>query len=155
MRPSTDTLDERLAALSRALADRTPPATVDRAIAAAIERSGRGTAVAAARPFERWLSWPIALAASIALIGVLLRESPPELPAPAGRLAAASTKFLPVVPQAEIARSTDAWVVPARMPRMALAGLGLPVDPALASETIDAELLVRSDGAVLALRFVR
>jgi len=45
-------------------------------------------------------------------------------------------------------------VVPARMPRMALAQFGLPVNPARAGEAIDTELLVRPDGAVLALRFV-
>jgi hypothetical protein len=37
---------------------------------------------------------------------------------------------------------------------MSLAQFGLPVDPARAADAIDAELLVRLDGAVLAVRFV-
>ena len=37
---------------------------------------------------------------------------------------------------------------------MTLAQFGLPVNPARAVEAIDTELLVRRDGAVLALRFV-
>ena len=55
---------------------------------------------------------------------------------------------------AEIERTGDAYVMPARMPRMALAQFGLPVNPARAGEAIDTELLIRPDGAVLALRFV-
>ena len=61
---------------------------------------------------------------------------------------------MPVVPREELARTGDAYVMPARMPRMALAQFGLPVNPARAAEPIDAELLVRPDGAVLAVRFV-
>jgi hypothetical protein len=66
----------------------------------------------------------------------------------------ASARFMPVVPVAEIERSSDAYVVPARVPRMALAQFGLPVNPARAGDAIDTELLIRPDGAVLALRFV-
>jgi hypothetical protein len=36
---------------------------------------------------------------------------------------------------------------------MSLAELGLPVDPGRAADGIDAELLVRGDGTLLAVRF--
>jgi len=36
---------------------------------------------------------------------------------------------------------------------MTLAQFGLPVNPAQAADDIDTELLVRGDGAVLAVRF--
>ena len=45
-------------------------------------------------------------------------------------------------------------IVTARLPRMTLAQLGLPINPARAADTIDTELLVRPDGSVLAVRFV-
>lgn len=155
MTPNRPLLDDRLAALRTALADVQPPPSTDRAIDAAIARARRRPTAAPARRYERWLAWPIALAASIALLGVVLHRSVPE-PAAVGASASGSVRrFLPVVPDTEIARSTDAYVVPARMPRMALAQFGLPVNPALASDAIDTELLVRPDGAVLALRFVR
>ena len=59
-----------------------------------------------------------------------------------------------VVPLAEIEGAGDAMVVSARLPRMTLAQLGLPVNPARAAEAIDTELLIRRDGSVLAVRFV-
>ena len=62
--------------------------------------------------------------------------------------------FLPVVPVTELAQADDAWVVSAQLSRMTLAQLGLPVDPALAADVVDTELLVRPDGALLAVRFV-
>ena len=55
---------------------------------------------------------------------------------------------------AEIERAGDKMVIPARLARMTLAQLGLPVDPARAGEGVDTELLVRGDGSVLAVRFI-
>ena len=62
--------------------------------------------------------------------------------------------FLPVVPLADIERAGDTMVVWARVSRTTLAALGVPVDPARVTETVDTELLVRDDGSVLAVRFV-
>ena len=45
-------------------------------------------------------------------------------------------------------------VVQARLPRTTVAQLGLPINPARAADAIEAELLVRRDGSVLAVRFV-
>ena len=53
-----------------------------------------------------------------------------------------------------VERVGDALVIPARMSRLSLAQFGLPVNPARAADAIDTELLVRSDGAVLAVRFI-
>ena len=60
-------LDDRLRALSAALADAGPPAGVDRAIAAAIAAKSRRPDRDDPRPWilERWLAWPVALVASI------------------------------------------------------------------------------------------
>ena len=156
--PATaDTLDDRLAALKADLAATEPPASTDRAIAQAVERASRKRAASALAPrvLERWLAWPVALAASIGLVAIAVRQMPAgEIVSAPAVAAAADTRFMPVVPVAEIERSSDAYVVPARVPRMALAQFGLPVNPARAGDAIDTELLVRPDGAILALRFV-
>ena len=151
---SSNDLDRRFAALKVSAAAEVPPPATDRAIAAAVARAARATRNVE-RP-DRWLAWPLALAASIAVLSIVVRSLPPEAIV-AEPLAAAHTtgdEFLPVVPIADIERAGDAMVVPARLPRTTLAQLGLPINPARAADAIDAELLVRRDGSVLAVRFV-
>jgi len=147
-------LDRRFAALKDAVADASPPTATDDAIAAAIARAERKNAQGPAR--DRWLAWPLALAASIAALSFVVRSLPPEAvvaePAPAALHA--SDEFMPVVPLSDIEGAGDTLVVPARLPRMTLAQLGLPVNPARAADAIDTELLIRRDGSVLAVRFV-
>lgn len=157
---TTDDLDRGFAALKAAVADALPPPAVDRAIAHAIERAQRQPlpATAPARGNDRWLAWPLALAASIAVLSFVVRSLPPEAvlaePAPLAVQREAGRDFMPVVPIADIEAAGDTVVVPARVPRMTLAQLGLPVNPARAADAIDTELLVRRDGSVLAVRFV-
>jgi hypothetical protein len=147
-------LDDALRDLNVALADCTPPERVDRAIAHAIARARRRrTPSALSRAFERWLVWPVALAASIAAISFVVRQAPPDAVAPAAD-GAVDRAFLPLASVDEIARSADAYVVATQLARPALAQLGLPIDPARVDQPVNAELLVRSDGAVLAFRFV-
>ena len=149
-------LDRGFAALKASVADELPPAATDRAIDAAIlgaaSRSRRSRQAANG---DRWLAWPIALAASIAILSFVVRSLPPEaVVAEPVAFTAAGDEFMPVVPMADIERAGDALVVPARLPRTTLAQLGLPINPARAADAIDAELLVRRDGSVLAVRFV-
>lgn len=153
----TDELDRRLAALKDALAGAEPPASTDLAIAKAVDRAAakRARASRGPRALDRWLAWPLALAATIAGVAIAIRAIPDGDISPVkAASASAPPRFIPVVPVAEIERSSDAYVVPARVPRMALAQFGLPVNPARADDAVDTELLVRPDGAVLALRFV-
>ena len=147
-------LDRRFNALKESVADELPPAATDRAIAAAVARASRGARTAANG--ERWLAWPLALAATIAVLSFVVRSLPPEavVADPAAAIRTSADEFLPVVPIADIERAGDALVVPARLPRTTLAQLGLPINPARAADAIDAELLVRRDGSVLAVRFV-
>lgn len=149
-------LDRALAALRSSVATALPPAATDRAIAAAIAGARRDAPAPRPRPVgEGWLAWPLALAASIAVLSFIVRTVPPEaIVAEPPLPVAAADSFMPVVPLADIEQAGDALVVPARVPRTALAALGLPIDPARAADAIDTELLVRSDGAVLAVRFV-
>jgi len=154
MTMSNDPLDRRLAALKDAVAAELPPTATDRAVAAAVARARRATRAAARG--DRWLAWPLALAASIAVLSLVVRSLPPEAVVPDAAVIAqaAGDEFMPVVPIADIESATDALVVPARLPRTTLAQLGLPINPARAADAIDTELLVRRDGSVLAVRFV-
>ena len=153
-------LEARLAELRESLAGAAPPPSTDRAIAAAIakaRRTGSGKARFGARTFDAWIAWPLGLAASITVLSFIVRSMPPQAVSGAdtvGIAAAQAASFMPVVPSAELERAGDTLVVPARMSRMSLAQFGLPVNPACAADAIDAELLVRPDGAVLAVRFV-
>ena len=149
-RPS---LDDRLRALSAAVASHEPPVAVDRAIAAAI-RSGSSRPRRGRDASRRWLVWPLALAASIFALSFVVRQSSPEKTLQSQALRAAAEAFIPVASAEEIARASDTYVLPARLPRTSLSQLGLPVDPQRIGEAVEAELLVRPDGAVLALRFV-
>jgi len=153
-RPDAE-LDRQFAALKESVADAMPPEATDRAVATAIARAQRSPRRKARPPGDRWLAWPLALAASMAVLSLIVRSLPPEavVAEPTAR-AAGSDDFVPVVPIADIERAGDTLVVPAKLPRTTLAQLGLPINPARAADAIDTELLVRRDGAVLAVRFV-
>lgn len=146
-------LDRGLAALRGAVADASPPPETDRAVAAAIARAQRAPR-RGSRYTSRWLAFPLALAASIAVLSFVVRWLPPEAVVAEPAAISGGDEFMPVVPLADIERASDALVVPARLPRTTLAQLGLPINPARAADTIDAELLVRPDGSVLAVRFI-
>ena len=156
--PVPSDLDRRLTALKDAVAGELPPPAVDQAIAAAVARAARRTALPPVRRAagDRWLAWPFALAASIAVLSFVVRSLPPEaiVAEPPAAATGTAAEFMPVVPIADIERAGDTMVVPARLPRMTLAQLGLPVNPARAADAIDTELLVRRDGSVLAVRFI-
>ena len=153
MTSSHPELDRRFAALREAAAEWTPPASVDAAVAAATVRAARR--VRRRRAQMPWIVAPLAIAASLVLVAFIVRSLPPHTPdaAPATPATARAT-FTPVVPLAAITDTGDAYVVPARVPRMTFAQFGVPVDPARADVPVDAELLVRRDGALLAYRFV-
>jgi hypothetical protein len=156
---ASNDLDRQLAALKGAVADALPPPATDHAIDAAIARAQRKSARnrTSERNGDRWLAWPLALAASIAVLSLIVRSLPPDavMAEPAPPFARTSAdEFMALVPLADIESAGDAMVVSARLPRMTLAQLGLPVNPARAADAIDTELLVRRDGSVLAVRFV-
>jgi hypothetical protein len=160
---SNDRLDRALAALKDATAYDAPPAAVDAAIAAAIDRATKPRRFPLRWPALGWLVAPAAVAAAIAFVVIAQRVTAggdeaepvgrPTSAARPGPATSAATQFLPVVPLAELEQAGSALIVPARVPRMSLAELGLPVNPARAADTIDAELLVRRDGTLLAVRF--
>jgi hypothetical protein len=151
MTPSYPELEARMTRLRAESAAWTPPERVDTALAAAV----RARRAPLHRALHHWIAWPLALAASVAIVAIALRGLSLQPPMDeATSSAPLRPSFTPIVPMAEIQRTADAVVVPARVPRMTLAQYGLPLDPARASEPVNAELLVRRDGAVLAYRYV-
>jgi len=154
---SNPSLDTRLAAFRLAAADALPPPQTDRAIADAIARA-RVSQRQPTQARRRWPLWPAwaALATAAAIAVVMLRPLPTTVIDDPLRVATpvADDAFVPVVPLAEIERAGDALIVPARVPRMTRAELGFPVNPARAADAVDAELLVRGDGSLLAVRLV-
>ena len=107
---------------------------------------------AASRPWWRrpWVA--PALAGSLAfVIGIAFLSMQPAAIAPA---AAAPAQFIALTSMETIAAETAPQIVAAQMPRAALAGFGLPVDPARADLPVPTELLMSPRGVVLAVRFV-
>ncbi len=164
MVPALPELDTRLAALRESLATAAPPPATDQAIATAVAKAARAPRRAwfGSAPLDGWMAWPLGLAAAITVLSFIVRAVPPHGaadtgtggPQSAAQPAPAAASFMPVVPLNELERAGDALVIPARLSRLSLAQLGLPVNPARAADAIETELLVRSDGAVLAVRFI-
>jgi len=153
---SNRTLDARFAALKLAAVDAAPPSRTDGAIADAIARAqAPQRTLRRAAPRRSWPVWA-AFATAAAIAVVMLRPLPPTVVDDPLHMAAPTTDdtFVPVVPLADIENAGDALVVPARVSRMTLAQLGFPVNPARAADAVDAELLVRGDGSLLAVRLV-
>ena len=161
----SETLDARLSALRDAASSWEPPASVDAAVAAAAARGRAALPRPPDRlPDRRSLLWPLALAAAMGVLSFIVRSLPPtddpmsavrdDAASASAALDAARHAFTPVVSAAELRSVGEAVLVPTRVPMLTLAQFGLPVDPARVDDAVDAELLVRRDGALLAYRFV-
>jgi len=172
--PARDPATEPLAAaLRRAAADlagHAPPPAVQAAVLARL--APRTQAVAqlagaggASTRRGAWAPWTTAALVGVLLIvstGLLLRPSAGGSGTPmadAGWAAdTALLGFLPVASaerwlgQAGSARAAPAWVVSAELPRERLVEFGLPFDPSRAADTVRAELLLRGNGEVMAVR---
>lgn len=161
-------LSEALRRAASELAGHQPPAAVQAAVRARLaprwQPAGQLAAARSGRRLGAWAPWTTA-----ALCGALLIASTALLlqPSPgAGRAVAdagwaadpASLGFLPTASAAHwlhgtgADRAAPAWVVSAELPREQLAEFGLPFDPARAADPVRAELLLRGNGEVMAVR---
>lgn len=154
-------LDRHLHELRLSVAALEPPAEVDAAIGAAIRSKPAPLRLASRTPrsgLGARLAGLLALAASVLFVAFVQRELFPsgvlDGGSPRSHAAKAGVPFLPVVPMSELSQIDQALVVSARVSRMTLAQFGIPINPALTTDGVDTELLVRPDGAVLAVRFV-
>jgi hypothetical protein len=108
----------------------------------------------------QWLACQRWSAAVVTLLAVLLIASVLDVPfgvAPVTPDVAESDGdgFLPVGNSAALSTGSTAWLVRTEMSRQQLVTLGLPFDPARAAELVPAEVLLRPNGELLAVRFVR
>jgi len=99
-------------------------------------------------------------AAVVALLVVLVVGSVLEMPMGMAPIAADVAEgdldgFVPVGNTAVLATGSTAWLVRTEMSRQQLAALGLPFDPTRAAERVPAEVLLRPNGDLLAVRLVR
>jgi hypothetical protein len=179
---ATEPLADALRRAAADLAGHAPPPAVRTAVLArlapraqatgelatgGLSTGGLSTAGGAALHRPGWAPWTTA-----ALVGVLLMVSTALLlrPPAGGNGApladtgwaadAALLGFLPAASaerwfgQAGGARAAPAWVVSAELPREQLVEFGLPFDPSRAADTVRAELLLRGNGEVMAVRLL-
>jgi hypothetical protein len=109
---------------------------------------------------HRWLA---AAAASVAAIGIALLSWGPRLDAPPIEQAATvrndseeviASEFFPLQGEMEAPAFESSGVVRVAVPRATLLAFGLPMNPELAMEPLEAEILVSEDGAAQAIRFL-
>ncbi len=109
---------------------------------------------------HRWLA---AAAASVAGIGIGLLSWGPRLdPPPVGQAATIrnnheemiASEFFPLQGEVEVPPGESSSIVRVAVPRATLLAFGLPMNPELAMEPLEAEILVSEDGAAQAIRFL-
>ena len=103
---------------------------------------------------QRWSAVAVALLAVVVVAGLL------DVPWGVAPIAAdladnEGDGFVPVGNTAALPTGSTAWLVRTEMSRQQLASLGLPFDPARAAERVPAEVLLRPNGELLAVRLVR
>lgn len=105
-----------------------------------------------------WAPWATAALCAGLLAGALwlIRGGAGDPRTGTAELAVLPRAFLPAAGGERWLRTghdgAAAWVVHAELPRERLAEFGLPFDPSRAAEPVRAELLLRGDGDVLAVR---
>ncbi|MBC7916348.1 MAG: hypothetical protein H7Y28_00930 [Rhodoferax sp.] len=109
---------------------------------------------------SQWLVQQRWSAAVVALLAVLVVASVLEAPFGMAPIAADVAEgdmdgFMPVGNTAALPTGSTAWLVRTEMSRQQLAALGLPFDPARAADRVPAEVLLRPNGELLAVRLVR
>jgi hypothetical protein len=98
-----------------------------------------------------WPAWMAVAAACVALAWMVARV--PE-PAAAPVAQEVRTEFFALDPLAEEGIA-GAYVVRVKVPQSTMASFGIPVNADHFDQRVDADLLVSSDGAARAIRFVR
>lgn len=105
---------------------------------------------------QRWSAAAVALVlvcgvAGVAELGMPHHGSPPAHPAMDDIYGGG---FMPVGNFAGLTNGATAWLVNTEMSRQQLISLGLPFDPARAADTVPAEVLLRPNGELLAVRLM-
>ena len=154
MKTDTD-LTRRFALAAHELRHQFPPAMLQAAIHRALDRT---TIAPRRKPRGAWLGWAgLSTVAATLAVALVVHSVLPQDDAPATTADADGFVRLVSADEWQRAQSDSArtWVVNTELPQARLAALGLPYDPARAGERVPAQLLMRSSGDVLAVRFNR
>lgn len=119
-----------------------------------VQRTGLMQSAAQWLVRQRWSAAAVALLTVVVVAGVL------DIPFGVAPIAADVADgygdgFVPVGNTAALTTGSTAWLVRTEMSRQQLASLGLPFDPSRAAERVPAEVLLRPNGELLAVRLVR
>ncbi len=107
--------------------------------------------------------WLVAAAASVAAIGIALLSWGPSVASEPEEQASAirneeviASEFFPLQGQGEVElpAGESNGVVRVAVPRATLLAFGLPMNPELAMQPLEAEILIGEDGAAQAIRFL-
>lgn len=108
----------------------------------------------------QWLMRQRWSAAAVALLAIVVVGSVLEIPFGVTPIAADlpdsyADGFVPVGNTAALTTGSTAWLVRTEMSPQQLVTLGLPFDPARAADRVPAEVLLRPNGELLAVRLIR
>ena len=142
--------DAALATLRGALPQLSPPPAIEAALGAHFRRTHRQP-----RPSLWWMP-PLALAATVAIVSLMIRGAHAPEPAVAAApdivIESDDGPVLALKPIERIALEPGTTLVTSEFPRALLADWGLPVAPDRAGELVRAETLYSADGEALAVR---
>ena len=94
---------------------------------------------------------PMAMAPGASGPGMNIQGVPtPEISVPAE----IATEFMPLTSEGGIALMESGQLMRVRLPRSALAAVGLPVNPELTDQPVTAQVLIGQDGIARAIRFL-
>ncbi|OYT91489.1 MAG: hypothetical protein CFE43_13325 [Burkholderiales bacterium PBB3] len=161
---TTADLTVALADARTLLHDCAPPPRVQVALHKSLGLPLPSLSAVRASPWQQAVDWLVRQrwsAAVVALVLVCVVAGVAELGMPPGRPPMRHAMddlvgggFMPVGNPAGLANGATAWLVSTEMSRQQLITLGLPFDPARAADTVPAEVLLRPNGELLAVRLM-
>ena len=122
-------------------------------VALSTRRHGRWHSIARWLIQQRWSAAVVALVA-VLLVAGFMDVTEGELQIADEVAEQFGDGLVPVGNTAVLSTGSTAWLVRTEMSRQQLVSLGMPFDPARAAEPVPAEILLRPNGEVLAIRLV-
>jgi len=146
----------------RALAGQMSAAEAPPRVEARLRTAFRAYNGMAGVPSRRWRpvwTWAAAVAAMFAMAVLLVRERTPQAPQPVSHVVELADNgiengFIPLPNAAQIDPSEEVNVVRVEVPRSAMIALGYDVKPEEASQSVEADVMLGTDGLARAVRFL-
>ena len=147
-----------LRALAGQMSRTEAPPRVEARLRAAF-RAHNGMEAAPARHWRPAFAWAAALAALLVVALVLVRGRAPQAPPPVSHAVELADNgiengFIPLPNAAQIDPAEEVNVVRVEVPRSAMIALGYDVKPEEASQSVEADVMLGTDGLARAVRFL-